>query len=59
MPKRPNTLLITVDQWPGYLLSSAGHPVIETPTLDRLCEAGILFNSTYSECPISFRPGAP
>ena len=52
MTKRPNTLLITVDQWPGHLLNAAGHPVIETPTLDTLCEAGTLYNSAYSECPV-------
>lgn len=52
MTKRPNTLLITVDQWPGHLLNAAGHPVIETPTLDKLCEAGTLYNSAYSECPV-------
>ena len=33
---RPNVLLITVDQWPGPLLGAAGHPVIQTPTLDAL-----------------------
>lgn len=52
MPSRPNILLITVDQWPGYLLGAAGHPVIETPTLDTLAAAGTHYTATYSECPI-------
>ncbi|WZB73422.1 hypothetical protein WJ968_23215 [Achromobacter xylosoxidans] len=34
MPHPPNVLFIMVDQWPGALLGSAGHPVIQTPTLD-------------------------
>ena len=49
---RPNVLLITVDQWPGHLLGSAGHPEIETPTLDRLASIGTRFSRAYSETPI-------
>ncbi|MBW9089799.1 sulfatase-like hydrolase/transferase [Rhizobium wenxiniae] len=49
---RPNVLFVTVDQWPGNLLGSAGHPVIETPTLDHLASVGTRFSRTYSECPI-------
>jgi arylsulfatase A-like enzyme len=49
---RPNVLLICVDQWPGRLLAAAGHPDIETPTLDRLCELGTRFDQAYSESPI-------
>lgn len=49
---RPNILLITVDQWPGHLLGVAGHPVIQTPTLDELCRNGTRFTNAQSECPI-------
>ena len=49
---RPNILLITVDQWPAHLLGVAGHPVIETPTLDELARNGTRFINAYSECPI-------
>lgn len=52
MAIRPNVLLITADQWPGFLLGASGHPVIETPTLDTLATAGTRFTATYSECPI-------
>ena len=48
----PNVLLITMDQWPGTYLSCEGHPVIETPTIDRLAKSGIRFTRAYSECPI-------
>ncbi|MCR4267569.1 sulfatase-like hydrolase/transferase [Nitratireductor sp. ZSWI3] len=49
---RPNILLVTVDQWPGHLLGAAGHPAIQTPTLDELCRIGIRFINAHSECPI-------
>jgi arylsulfatase len=49
---RPHVLLVAVDQWPGRLLGSAGHPVIQTPTLDQLARNGVRFTRAYSECPI-------
>ena len=49
---RPNVLLVTVDQWPGHLLGIAGHPAVQTPTLDDLARAGTRFANAYSECPI-------
>ncbi len=48
----PNVLLITMDQWPGSFLGCEGHPVIETPTIDRLARSGTRFTRAYSECPI-------
>lgn len=47
----PNVILITTDQWPGSLLGCAGHPVIQTPTLDLLAREGIRFDQALSECP--------
>ena len=49
---RPNVLFVMVDQWPGHLLGLAGHPVIETPTLDWLARLGTVYPKAYSECPI-------
>jgi arylsulfatase len=49
---RPNVLLVMVDQWPGRLLGAAGHPVIQTPTLDAIARNGVYFPRAYSECPI-------
>jgi arylsulfatase A-like enzyme len=49
---RPNILFVTADQWPGRLLGIAGHPVIETPTLDQLARNGTRFTRAYAECPI-------
>ncbi len=49
---KPNVLMIVVDQWPGPLLGAAGHPVIQTPTLDQIARNGVRFTNAYSECPI-------
>lgn len=49
---RPNVLLVMVDQWPGRLLGAAGHPVIQTPTIDAIARNGVRFTRAYSECPI-------
>ena len=49
---RPNVLLVLVDQWPGRLLGAAGHPVIQTPSIDQIARNGVRFTRTYSECPI-------
>ncbi|WBU52870.1 sulfatase-like hydrolase/transferase [Paracoccus sp. SCSIO 75233] len=49
---RPDVLLITVDQWSAHMLGAAGHPVIQTPTLDELCRNGTRFTNAHSECPI-------
>ena len=48
----PNVLFVTVDQWPASLLGSAGHPVVETPTLDQLARVGTSYTRAYAECPI-------
>jgi len=52
MPDHPNILLITADHWPGHLLGAAGHPAIQTPTLDQLARCGVRFQRAYTECPV-------
>ncbi len=47
-----NVMLVTVDQWPGWLLGCAGHPVLQTPTLDQLARNGVHYTRAYSESPI-------
>jgi arylsulfatase A-like enzyme len=46
---RPNVLFITLDQFRGDCLSSAGHPVVRTPNLDRLAAAGVSLRRHYSQ----------
>lgn len=48
---RPNVLLICVDQWPGRLMHCAGHPTMQTPTIDQLARNGILFPNAVSMAP--------
>jgi arylsulfatase A-like enzyme len=43
-----NVLFITVDQWRGDCLSALGHPVVETPALDRLASTGTLFANHWA-----------
>ena len=50
-PDRPNVLLIMVDQWRGDCLGAAGHPVVQTPFLDRLAGQGARFTRAYSATP--------
>ena len=52
MTKRPHVLLIATDHWPAALLGCAGHPAIQTPTLDALASSGIRYTNAYSECPV-------
>ena len=52
MADQPHVLLITTDHWPASLLGIAGHPVIQTPTLDQLARNGVRFTNAYSECPV-------
>ena len=49
---RPNILFIMADQWAGSLLGIAGHPTIQTPTLDQLAANGTWFPRAYSESPV-------
>jgi arylsulfatase A-like enzyme len=44
-----NVLLITLDQLRGDCLSAAGHPVVRTPSLDRLAAGGVRLARHYSQ----------
>jgi arylsulfatase A-like enzyme len=43
-----NVLFVTVDQWRGDCLSALGHPVLTTPTLDRLAQGGTVFANHWA-----------
>jgi len=43
-----NVLFITVDQWRGDGLSAAGHPLLQTPSLDRLAAQGTRFANHWA-----------
>lgn len=44
-----NFLLVTLDQFRGDCLSSAGHPIVRTPNLDDLAAAGTRLARHYSQ----------
>ena len=46
---RVNVLFVTLDEFRADCLSAAGHPVVATPTLDRLAAEGVRFASHYSQ----------
>ena len=48
--RRPNVLLITLDQFRADCLGAAGHPVVRTPNLDRLAAEGVRFTNHFSNC---------
>ena len=49
---QPNILLVVADQMTPFLTGMYGHPVVQTPNLNRLAASGVLFGNAYSPCPI-------
>jgi choline-sulfatase len=47
-----NVLLVTSDEHRPDALGCAGHPVVETPTLDRLAARGARFTDAYCPSPL-------
>ncbi len=50
--QQPNFLLIHVDQQRADCLGAAGHPVVQTPHLDRLAAEGVRFSHAFCPAPI-------
>jgi choline-sulfatase len=48
----PNILLIMADQLVPFLTGAYGHPVVQTPHLDRLAEHSIRFDAAYTPYPL-------
>jgi arylsulfatase A-like enzyme len=44
--RRPNILFVITDDHQAEAMGFAGHPVVRTPTLDRLARRGVSFNQT-------------
>lgn len=45
--ERPNILFVLIDDQRNDVISCAGHPVVKTPTVDKLAEDGIRFTSAF------------
>jgi len=52
MDKNPNIVFIHTDQQRGDCLGCAGHPVLETPTMDNIALNGVRLTSFYAGCPV-------
>ena len=50
--KPANLLFILSDQHQGSAMGCAGHPLVQSPNLDRLAEAGTRFRNAYTPCAI-------
>jgi choline-sulfatase len=50
--KKPNILLIQADQMTPFLTGAYGHPVVQTPNLDRLVREGVRFDAAYTPHPV-------
>lgn len=50
--RRPNIVLILTDQQRWNALGCYGHPVVRTPHLDALAEAGVRFEHAYVPVPL-------
>ncbi|MGC9346783.1 MAG: sulfatase-like hydrolase/transferase, partial [Anaerolineae bacterium] len=48
----PNILLIQADQMTPFLTGAYGHPVVQTPNLDRLVREGVRFDAAYTPHPV-------
>ena len=52
MPDRPNFVVIMSDQHAADTIGGLGHPVVQTPSLDRLMARGITFTNAYCPYPM-------
>jgi len=50
--RRPNVLMIAVDDWNDWVGALGGHPQVKTPNLDRLASRGVLFTEAHTAAPI-------
>ena len=50
--KRPNLLVLCSDQHTHWALGAHGHPIVQTPHLDRLAARGVDFRNAYCGNPV-------
>ncbi|MFO1021276.1 MAG: sulfatase-like hydrolase/transferase [Planctomycetales bacterium] len=50
--KRPNVLLIAVDDLNDWLGCLGGHPLVRTPHIDALAKRGTLFRNAHCQAPL-------
>jgi arylsulfatase A-like enzyme len=50
--RRPNVLMIAVDDWNDWSAFLGGHPQVRTPNVDRLAERSVVFTEAHCAAPI-------
>lgn len=50
--RKPDILIVMADQLTAALTGAYGHPVVQTPGMDRLGREGVRFDAAYSNCPL-------
>ncbi len=50
--KKPNVLLIAVDDLNDWIGVLGGHPQAKTPNMDRLAKRGVLFSNAHCQSPV-------
>lgn len=50
--RQPNVIFIICDQMRADAMGCAGHPVAQTPNLDRMAREGVLFENAFSNNPV-------
>ncbi len=50
--KRPNVLLIAIDDLNDWIGCMGGHPQAQTPNMDRLAARGVLFDNAHCQSPV-------
>lgn len=49
----PNILFYCLDELRPDVLGCYGHPFVQTPTLDSICSAGVVFDQAFTTCGLS------
>lgn len=49
---RPNILFVMADQLIPFLTGAYGHPVVQTPNMERLAREGVRFDAAYTPSPV-------
>jgi len=50
--RKPNILFVMADQLAARYLPFHGHPLVQTPHLQRLANEGVVFENAYSTSPL-------
>ena len=51
-PKRPNVLMIAIDDLNDWVEPLGGHPDVKTPAMARLAERGLTFTNAHCQAPL-------